>query len=224
MVVFPSFRLAVSAVITYRASPPVLCDRAYSYLASLERLLRLRVRHFVYCAGIQFRHTQTCRPARFRLNASPYSPPLYHLLSASCPRTLRLLSPYSPPLVSVLSASFPRSLRLLSAYSPPLVCVLSASCLRTLCLFSTFSPAGPKGCSKDDERVLKGCFSLCHPSHNLFFRRKHLYGTILFPKFSAKVILFFDICKFCTPVLPTFYIFLSFLPFRGIDLRSPFVH
>ena len=77
-------------------------------------------------------------------------------------------------------------------------------------LFSAFSPAGPKGCSKDDERVLKGCLCLCHPSHNLFFRRKHLYGTILFPKFSAKVILFFDICKFCTPVLSTFYIFYLF--------------
>ena len=31
------------------ASPPVLYDRAYSYLASLERLLRPRVRHVVYC-------------------------------------------------------------------------------------------------------------------------------------------------------------------------------
>ena len=81
---------------------------------------------------------------------------------------------------------------------------------RPLRLFSAFSPAGPKGCSKDDERVLKGCLCLCHPSHNLFFRRKHLYGTILFPKFSAKVILFFDICKFCTPVLSIFYIFYLF--------------
>ena len=67
---------------------------------------------------------------------------------------------------------------------------------RTLRLFSAFSPAGPKGCSKDDERVLKGCLSLCHPSQKLFFCRKHLYGTILFPKFSANVLLFFDICKF----------------------------
>ena len=80
----------------------------------------------------------------------------------------------------------------------------------TLRLFSAFSPADPKGCSKDDERVLKGCLCLCHPSHNLFFRRKLLHGTILFPKFSAKVILFFDICKFCTPVLPIFYIFYLF--------------
>ena len=66
---------------------------------------------------------------------------------------------------------------------------------RTLRLFSAFSPAGPKGCSKDDERVLKGCLSLCHPSHNLFFRRKHLHGTILFPKFSAKIQQIFEIYK-----------------------------
>ena len=77
-------------------------------------------------------------------------------------------------------------------------------------LFSAFSPAEPKGCSKDDERVLKGCLCLCHPSHNLFFRRKLLYGTILFPKFSANLLLFFDICKFCTTVLSTFYIFTCF--------------
>ena len=98
-----------------------------------------------------------------------------------------------------------RTLRLLSAYSPRPFRVISASCprsfLRTLRLLAAFSPAGPKGCSKDDERVLKGCLCLCHPSHNLFFRRKHLHGIILFPKFSAKILLFFDICKFCSSVL-----------------------
>ena len=77
-------------------------------------------------------------------------------------------------------------------------------------LLSAFSPAVPKGCSKDDERVLKGCFSLCHPSQKLFFRRKLLYGTILFPKFSANLLLFFDICKFCTTFLSIFYIFYLF--------------
>ena len=57
---------------------------------------------------------------------------------------------------------------------------------RTLRLFSAFSPLGSKGCSKDDERVLKGCLCLCHPSHNLFFRRKHLHGTILFRNFLQR--------------------------------------
>ena len=66
---------------------------------------------------------------------------------------------------------------------------------RTLLLFSAFSPAGPKGCSKDDERVLKGCLCLCHPSQKLFFRRKHLHGAILFPKFSAKIQQIFEIYK-----------------------------
>ena len=66
---------------------------------------------------------------------------------------------------------------------------------RTLRLFSAFSPAGPKGCSKDDERVLKGCLCLCHPSQKLFFRRKHLHGAILFPKFSAKIQQIFEIYK-----------------------------
>ena len=57
---------------------------------------------------------------------------------------------------------------------------------RTLRLFSAFSPAGPKGCSKDDERVLKGCLCLCHPFQILFFRRKLLHGTILFLNFLQR--------------------------------------
>ena len=100
----------------------------------------------------------------------------------------------------VLSASFPRSLQQVPK---------GAQRMMKGC-----SKVGPKGCSKDDERVLKGCLCLCHPSHNLFFCRKLLHGTILFPKFSAKVILFFDICKFCTTVLSTFYIF--YLIFRTL--------
>ena len=135
--------------------------------------------------------------------ASASSPPLSAFFSAFFLRTLRLfpLSFLRP--LRLFPLSFLRPLRLF-----PL------SFLRTLRLFSAFSPAGPKGCSKDDERVLKGCLCLCHPSHNLFFCRKLLHGTILFPKFSAKVILFFDICKFCTTVLSTFYIF--YLIFRTL--------
>ena len=99
---------------------------------------------------------------------------------------------------------------IISMASPPRDAFFMPLRPRTLRLFSAFSPAGPKGCSKDDERVLKGCLCLCHPSHNLFFRRKHLHGTILFHKFSAKILLFFDICKYCTTVLSTFYIFYLF--------------
>ena len=40
-----------------------------SYLAMLERFLRPRVRHFVYCVRIAFGHSQMRRPARFVLNA-----------------------------------------------------------------------------------------------------------------------------------------------------------
>ena len=84
---------------------------------------------------------------------------------------------------------------IISMASPPRDAFFMPLRPRTLRLFSAFSPAGPKGCSKDDERVLKGCLCLCHPSQKLFFRRKLLHGTILFPKFSAKIQQIFEIYK-----------------------------
>ena len=66
-------------------------------------------------------------------------------------------------------------------------------------LLAAFSPAGPKGCSKDDERVLKGCLCLCHPSHNLFFCRKLLYGAL----FSFALLLTaLPLLRASTPRLP----------------------